>query len=128
MATRKKTSKVTADIQKNRLVILLAGYIRKKELERIYTDIRFCVEDLQPGFDTVTDMRNCTIGYLSGAPVFKKIMDFLRSKDVGRIVRIKGRSRIILHQMSRLTSAFEGYEPIYVSSPEEAEEVLQKDK
>ena len=127
MTSRKKNSKVTADIKKNRLVILLAGHIRKNELERIYTDIRFCVEDLQPGFDTVTDMRNCTIGYLSGAPVFKKIVDFLRSKEVGRVVRIKGRSRIILQQMSRLTNKLESYEVIYVSSPEEAEEVLQKE-
>ena len=126
MSTKKQVSKVTVDLKNNRLLIVLRGDIHKKELERIYTDVRFCVEDLQPGFDVITDMRDSNIGYLAGAAIFKKIMDFLIFKKVGRVVRIKGKSRIILQQLSRLTKALNGYEPIYVASSEEAEELLQK--
>ncbi len=124
MGRKAQSSKVTANIKKNRLVITLAGTIRQSELERIYTDIRFCVQDLQPGFHVITDMQSCKIGYLSGALTFKKIMEFLMSKKVGKIIRITGQSRTILNQMVKLSQTVMGYSPIYVSSPEEAEEAL----
>jgi len=40
-----KRSKVAADRKKNRLYITLSANADKKELEKIYTDVRFCVAD-----------------------------------------------------------------------------------
>ncbi|MEE4243445.1 MAG: hypothetical protein V2I36_18440 [Desulfopila sp.] len=128
MAAKVKRSKVTADLKKNRLVILLVGTIRKADLESIYTDIRFCVRDLQPGFDVITDMRESKIGYLSGAMTFLKIQEFLQSSKVGRIVRVTGPSRIFLQQIQRVTQSKNGYKPVYVDTLEEAERFLHKDE
>ncbi len=127
MGRKGQHSKVTSNMEKNRLVITLVGTIRKSEMERIYTDVRFCVQDLQPGFHVITDMQNCKIGYLSGALVFKKIMEFLISKEVGKVVRITGGSRSLLNQMVRMSQSISGYSPEYVSSPEEAEKVLAEE-
>ncbi len=127
MAAKVRRSRVTADLKKNRLVIILVGTIRKDDLESIYTDIRFCVRDLQSGFDVITDMREGRIGYLSGAATFLKIQEFLQSSKVGRIVRITGPSRIILQQIQRITQGKNGYKPVYVSTFEEAEHYLQED-
>lgn len=128
MTEQKQKTRITADLKKNRLMITLGGRIRKPELERIYTDIRFCVQDLQPGFNVITDLRDCTIGYLSGALVFKKIMEYFLANKVGKIVRIVGNSRTIVHQISKLTSTMAGYSPIHVNTPEEAEEALAEEE
>jgi hypothetical protein len=128
MAAKVQRSRVTADLKKNRLLIILVGTIRKADLESIYTDIRFCVRDLQPGFDVITDMREGRIGYLSGASTFLKIQEFLQSSKVGRIVRINsGPSKIIMQQIQRITQNKNGYAPVYVATLEEAESYLQKD-
>lgn len=124
MGAEAQLSKVTANIKKNRLIITLAGTVRKPEMESIYTDVRFCVNDLQPGFHVITDMRKCNIGYLSGAMTFKKIMEFLVAKKVGKVVRIKGESRTLVNQMVRFSQTIAGYSPVYFSSLEEAEAAL----
>lgn len=120
----KPTYKISSDLSKNRLLIELAGTIRKKELSAIYTDIRFSVADLQPGFDVITDLRACRLGYLSGVPDFKKIMQYLVGKEVGTTVRVVGKASLILKQVSRITKGIPGYKPVYVSTLEEAEKRL----
>ena len=118
-------SKVTVDIKQNRLNIILVGTIRKKDVESIYTDVRFCVRDLKKSYDVITDMRNCKIGFLAGAATFHKILRFLQDNNVGRIVRITGKSKTVIQQIQRLTKTVSGYSTIYVETPEEAEEALR---
>jgi hypothetical protein len=90
------------------------------------THVRFCVADLRPGFDVISDLSECNIGHLSGVPTFRKIMNFLITKEVGDVVRIiKGKS-LIFKQVLNLSSRICGYKPIYVSTVEEAEEKLEK--
>ncbi len=127
MNGQKERSKVRADLKNNRLKIELVGKMSKSEVERIYTDIRFCVGDLQEGFDVITDMRKSRIGYLSGALTFKRIMEFLISRKVRRIVRITGSSKPLLQQVGKITGSITGYRPIYVESDKEAEKVLAKE-
>lgn len=122
--TQTSTNKVTSDISKNRLYIKLSGTIRKKELGAIYTDVRFCVADLQPEFDVITDLRACRLGHLSAIPEFKRIVQYLVNKKVRKTIRVVGRTSLILKQVSRITKGITGYKPIYVSTIEEAEERL----
>jgi hypothetical protein len=121
----KKLSKVTADLKKNRLCITFASAVTKTELNTVYTDIRFCVADLKPGFDVITDLSRCTIGHLSGLTTFKKIMDYLVVNKVGRVVRIVGGTNIVFKQLLAIATKFQSYKPIYVASLQEAEEVLR---
>ena len=84
----KQKSKVKADIKRNRLYITLPSIANKVEIEKIYTDVRFSVADLQPGFDVITDLTQCTVGHLNGLSTLRKIMDFLVTNEMGRVIRI----------------------------------------
>lgn len=104
MAVSKRNSKVRADVKSNRLYITLSDAIQKKEMESIYTDIRFCVADLRPGFQVITDLTQARIGHLIGMTTFIKIMEYLAANKVGRIVRVVGKAKLVLQQMSRITA------------------------
>jgi hypothetical protein len=118
--------KVKANIGKNRLYFTIAGKASKEELDKLYTDVRFCVADLKPGFDVISDFSECSLGHLSGVPTFRKIMNFLIIKGIGDVVRIVNTKSIIFNQILNLSSRICGYKPIYVSTLEEAEEKLEK--
>lgn len=120
----KSGSKVRVDIKRNRLYITLPASVSRKELDKVYTDVRFCVADLKPGFDVVTDLSLCTIGHLNGVPVFRKIMDYLVQHRPGEVVRIVGTASVLFKQLIRLAGRFQSYKPIYVDTLEEAEERL----
>ena len=118
-------AKVRADIKKNRLYITLPTSINTKELEKIYSEVRFGVADLKPGFDVVTDLSYCSIGHLSAIPTLRKIMAYLVAHKVGRVVRIVGSMGLILKQLIGLASKYHCYKPVYVLTAEEAEEELK---
>lgn len=113
-----------ADLKNNRLYITIAGRLNKKELDGLYTDIRFCVADLQPGFAVINDLSQCTLAALSGLPTFKKITDHLIAHDVGKIIRIVDERRVVFKQILNVSATLKGYTPVYVQSHEEAAEVL----
>ncbi len=126
MGPAKRTSTVTPDIKKNRLYISVSGEASKKEIQKIYTDIRFCVPDLQAGFDVITDLSHCKVGHLSGISTFKQIMGYLIAHEVGRVVRVVGPAKLIFRQLNRYVASGKDYKPIYVSTQEEAEQKLAK--
>jgi len=117
-------SKVTADLKRNRLNITLPTTASQKEVEQIYTDIRFCIADLKPGFCVVTDYSNCTFAHLSAISPMRQIMDYLVSKQPGNIIRVMGNSGLISKQLLRFTDKFQSDTPVYVNTSEEAEEYL----
>ena len=90
----------------------------------VYTDVRFCVADLEPGFDVVTDLTGCSIGHLDGIPVLRKISDYLVTSKAAEVVRVVGKTSLIFKQLFRVASLFQSYKPFYVSTLEEAEEKL----
>ncbi len=120
----KQRPKVTADIKHNRLYITLPSDASKKVLEKVYTDVRFCVADLKPGFDVVSDLSQCTIGHLNGISILRKIMNYLVVNQPGEVVRVVGKRSLIFKQLMRIAARFQSYKPIYVTTLEEAEEQL----
>jgi len=126
MAKTTRLSTVSANLKKQRLYISLQGIMSKKEVERLYTDIRFCASDLEPGFAVITDLTHCRIGHLSAIGTYRKIMHFLLEKKVGRIVRVVGGARVIYVQLLKLSDKSQGYEPEYVATFEEAEALLDE--
>ena len=118
--------KVKADIGNNRLYFTFTGRAVKVEMDKLYTDVRFCVSDLTPGFDVISDFSGCSLMDISCMASFRKIMNFLISKGVGEIVRIVHRESVVLKQILNLSSRICGYKPIYVFTLKEAEEKLEK--
>ena len=117
---------VRADTKKNRLYFILKGKITGSDLNRLYTDTRFCVADLKPSFDVITDLSACKVGLLEGVPVFRKIVNYLISNQVGSVVRVIDGESIVYKQVANLAYWLQGYRPVYVSSMEEAEKILDK--
>lgn len=117
--------KVKADIKKNRLYFTFAGNVSKQEMDKLYTDTRFCVADMKSGFDVVSDYSECFLLHISGVLSFRKIMNYLMANNVGEIVRIVNNKSILYKQLVNLSSVIWGYRPIYVSTIEEAEVKLE---
>ncbi|MDR3630698.1 MAG: PilZ domain-containing protein [Desulfocapsaceae bacterium] len=118
-------SKAKVDINKNRLYITIAGKAVKQNLDKLYTDVRFCVADLKTGFDVITDLSECSLGHLNGVPTYRKIMNFLITKKIGNVVRVIDENSLVFKQVMNITSRICGYKPIYVSTLEEAEKKLE---
>ena len=78
----------------------IAGNINAKMLQKLYTDIRFCVVDLKEGFEMVSDVSQCNILYVTGMPIYKKIIDFLIDNHVGSIVQIINDDNISYKQLA----------------------------
>jgi hypothetical protein len=124
MTKDKQLSTVTADVKRNRLIIRLRGSVPRKAIERIYTDVRFCVADLAPGFAVITDLTEASIGHLSGIDIFMKITKYLAEKKVGPVIRVVGKGKVIFTQLAKLNQQIGGYQPMYAKTMEEAEVIL----
>lgn len=114
----------TTDLKKNRLYFTVTGEVTRKELDRFYTDVRFCVADLQQGFDLIAIYSDCRLAHLSALPTFKKITNFLITNGVNEVVRILPEKCTFVKQALNITARMQGYKPIYASSLKEAEELL----
>ncbi|MGL1932866.1 MAG: hypothetical protein OCC45_14095 [Desulfotalea sp.] len=127
--TNVSKAKVIIDYQKNRIYLTFDSTVKKHDLQNIYTEIRFAVADLKPGFDVINDLSKATFAHLSGVTTFKRISDFLSSNEVGKVVRvITGMKGILFKQLSKSSEHINGYAPIYTSSVEEAEKLLDEAK
>lgn len=93
----------------------------KKEMGKIYTEIRFCVVDLKPGFDVVTDLSHCSLVYLDSLDIYKKIIAYLVDYKVGRIIRVSATRSLALRQALAFADNFNTFKPINVDSLQEAE-------
>jgi len=119
-----KKSKAVVSIKKNRLTITVAEKITKQTMNSLYTEIRFGVADLKPGFDVVTDLSACSLAALSNLPTFKKITNHLVSAKVGRVVRVIDETKIIKKQLINLAARIPGYKADLFNSLEAADEFL----
>jgi hypothetical protein len=119
-------SHAKVNISKNRLYITIAGKLSKENLDKLYTDIRFCVSDLKPSFDVINDISGCTLAALSGIPTFKKVTNYLIANRVGRVVRVIDERRIIFRQILNCGAKIQGYRARYVNNLDEAEYELEE--
>ncbi len=117
---------VKVDTKNNRLYLRFSGSVSKKELDKLYTDVRFAVADLLPGFSVINDLTECTLCHISGIATYKKISNYLINNGVSDVVRIINSESLVLKQFLNFASRFAEYIPVYVATFEEAEELLDK--
>lgn len=118
--------KARADIGKNRLYLEISGSVSKQALANLYTDVRFQVADLQPGFGVINDLTRSRLGHVSGVPTFRKIMHYLVENGVGEVVRVINANSLLFKQIHNISSMVCSYIPTYVSTMEEAEKKLDQ--
>lgn len=121
-----KACKTSVNIKKNRLTITVAEKITKKSIDSLYTEIRFCVADLKPGFDVITDLSACNLAAVSGVPTFRKITNHLINSKVSRVVRVVDETKIIKKQLFNITARSQSYQAHIFSSLKAAEEYLSE--
>jgi hypothetical protein len=124
MVSSQTKVKAVADIARNRLYLTISGNVDAKTLNALYTDIRFCVADLQPGFIVIDDSSACNLMYLNGLPVYKKIMSYLVANRVGEIVRVV-QDTICHKQILNFTNKIQSYKTMYAAELEEVEKKLE---
>jgi hypothetical protein len=107
------------------LHLTLSGNVDVKSLEKLYTDIRFCVADLKKGFAVINDISQCNILYISSLPVYKKIVDFLIANNVGEIVRVIKNDNVSFKQVVNFSKQIHCYRTIYAENKEDAEKKLE---
>lgn len=118
-----KKLKVKADRDSNQLNLTLAGIVAKKNLNELYTEVRFCVPELENGFNVLSDLSGCTFAFLNIIPTFRNIMNYLLNNGAGEMVCVVSSKTLIAKQIQCAT-IFQGYKPSFVSNLEEAEEQL----
>ena len=117
--------KVKGDIKRNRLYITLSSDTRKNVLEKVYTEVRFCVADLKPGFDVVTDLSLCTIGHLNGISTLRKIWTILSQIRLVRLSESSGKKVCFSNRSLGLRLYSKVIHHAYVTTIEEAEDKLK---
>ena len=117
---------VKVDTKKNRLILKFAGSVSKKELDKVYTDVRFAVADMLPGFSVINDLTECDLCHLSAVATYKKISNYLVRNGVKDVVRIINKDSVVLRQFLNFAARFAEYIPMYASTLEEAEELLDR--
>ncbi len=126
MTEIKKTLKVLPDIRKNKLHLTISGNITKKDLDALYTDTRFSVADLQPGFNVIADLSGCSLIHLNGIATFRKAVNYIIGNGAGNIVWVATPESLFYRQVMNAAQVISGYKPIYAATEEEAEEKLAK--
>ncbi|MEE4241809.1 MAG: PilZ domain-containing protein [Desulfopila sp.] len=121
-----KTSKVVINKYENTLIVAFHGIINPKEMKRIYTDVRFHIADLQPGFNVIADFSECRFMYLGSLATFKSLFQYILKSESGEIIRVIQKKRIISKQILNYTFNKPGYKPTYLATREEAERIIKK--
>lgn len=117
---------VTASIGTNTLILKTSGWVTKKDLDSIYTDVRFCVADLKPGFHVISDLSDCRFGSLNALTNLRKIMNYLMEMQVGQVIRITRKNSLIHKQIMNFASRSQGYKAVFVHSREEADKLINE--
>ncbi|THB73695.1 MAG: PilZ domain-containing protein [Desulfobulbaceae bacterium] len=115
---------IKTDHKQNRLYLTLHGTVSKSDMAHLYTDVRFTVADLDPGFSVITDLRACKTGALTALEPLTKLMGFLIENKVREVIRIVDEGQVISKQAKNLESQSQSYSVIYVYSEEEAKQQL----
>ena len=117
--------KVKADVIENRLYFQFSGKAERDDLERLYTDVRFLVADLTPGFDVISDFSECDIEQIHSDSL-KTISNYLVTNGLGEVVRVINGDSLLYEQAKKLSLVKYGLRPIYARTHEEAKANLEK--
>lgn len=117
--------RVKANIEKNRLIILLGGFITEEEAAAIKREIIVESALLNTGFDIITDITLFRLGLAGSERVFKDILKIIEEKKVNRIVRVVGSAQAGMVQFANHTGDNTQFKVKYVPTMEDAEKELE---
>jgi len=125
MIDSKPRCKAAIDIEKNRLIITMAGHVDEKSITKLCVDVRSCVTELKQGFEVINDLSQCSFIHLTGLTIYKKMIDHIIFNRAGEMIRIIDDNNISSKQVKRLSEKINCYKPIYAKNHKEAVENLE---
>jgi hypothetical protein len=116
-----------ADIGKNRLYVVLQGFIQADEAKEA-ADLTIAeAKKLRPGFDIINDISTVKATSEQGVMELLRCQVFLKERGVRRVIRVVPEVSVGSLQIAR-TSKQAGYEADTAASIEEAEAMLGDQK
>lgn len=113
------------DRGKNRLYITISGFFRGRDVDPAMAELEKVVQDLRPGFDTITDLSEFVPGAPGASEALTRGGEILAAKGRRRGVRITGGLITGLMQFQRmLKGVFDEDNTRYAKSMAEAEALL----
>lgn len=121
-------NEIRADIKKNRLYITMKN-LNDAQMEALISRIDMECSKLQKGFSCLNDITDYDPSSLESESLLVKAQQTLWQAGLGVIVRISRNENLEGHyQLEKASKLSAGYSAIVVSSPSEAEEVLDGKK
>ncbi|MDD2464099.1 MAG: PilZ domain-containing protein [Desulfobulbus sp.] len=114
---------VKADILENRLYLKLSGKATAEEFDKLYTDVRFLVADLSPGFGVISDLADYDFNNIKEKS-YKKISNYLLTNGLGEVVQVIKGDSLLYDQAQKFSLKELGLRPIFAKTSKEAEEKL----
>ena len=111
------------DREKNRLYIVLAGFVDTEEMKTNSDETIAVTKQLKPGFDVITDISNFKPTTPEATKEIERVQASFKAAGVHRGVRVVGESAIAGMQFSR-TGKHVGYESCNVATLADAEKLL----
>ena len=121
------TSDVRGDVTKNRLYLVLQGFMTDDEVEAAVKTIMAETKKLKPGFDVVNDISSFKPASAQATAKMADIQRFVKEKGVRRVIRVVGQGGLAATQLAR-TGKEAGYSADTVATMEDAEKELDKAK
>jgi hypothetical protein len=118
-----QTVRVRADVRKNRLYVVLAGFFDDDDARQAADEVIQEIKSLRPGFDVINDISGFRPATQKGAREMVRAQRFARAAGVDRVIRIVPSETIGSIQFAR-TSKQAGYEADTAVSIAEADKML----
>ena len=116
-----------ADIRRNRLYVVLEGFISDAEAKDACDTTIAEASKLMPGFDIINDISTVKPASPHGVTELLRCQTFLRDRGIGRVIRVVPKLSVGAMQISR-TGKEAGYDADTATSIEEAEKMLEDQK
>jgi hypothetical protein len=112
---------IQIDLKGNILHLSIPDQVDEGELQSIYTDLRFAVADLQPGFHITVDFLQWVDTTLATTETLEKILAYPASFKVGKIVIVADKKQPIFEQVMGLIQIISSLDVVYAANSKEAE-------
>ena len=114
---------VRVDKVKNRLYIMLQGFLTDAETKAASEKIMAGIQSLKPSFDVVNDISTFKPATPQGAEDVKRTQSFAKERGVRRVMRVADENAVSAMQLARKSKEV-GYQADIVASVAEADKAL----
>lgn len=117
---------VKIDPQKNRLYIILKGFLKNPEMQEVVDEVIRSIDKMKPGFDIITDLSEFKPVSQEGTEYLKRAQMAVYKSEVRKVVRVV-KHVISAMQFTRIQREIGAdYEVIEANTLEEAERILDE--